>query len=87
MFSKKIEFNYFDEFIKSSNIALDISNVLNNYVDNVNFNELDNIKNTVHSLENDADIILHNILNYIVNLKKQIQMDQVRNYLIKMAKN
>ena len=63
---KKEDFNYYDEFMKNVDICCEISNILKQFTENFNYNETKEIENQVHKLENDADLNLHNIKNYLV---------------------
>ena len=62
---KKERLNYFDEFIKDANIAFQTANILDEYIENFNGEISDEKEQMVHKLENEADHILHNILNYL----------------------
>ena len=63
---KKIEINYYDEFIKNIDICFEISNILKKYNDSFKNDYAKEIEKQVHKLENDADLNLHNIKNYLV---------------------
>ena len=63
---KKREMNYFDEFKKNADVALEISSILSEYVKNFDDEKTEKIETKVHQLENDADQNLHEILNYLV---------------------
>ena len=63
---KRKELNYFDEFIKNADIALEISKMLKEYVDSFDANISEEIEMQVHQLENEADKNLHEILNYLI---------------------
>ena len=63
---KRKELNYFDEFIKNADIALEISKMLKEYVNNFDANKSEEIEMQVHQLENEADKNLHEILNYLI---------------------
>ena len=63
---KSKQLNYFDEFIKNADIALEISKVLKEYVDNFDANKSEETEMQVHQLENEADKNLHEILNYLI---------------------
>lgn len=63
---KKIEINYYDEFIKNIDICFEISNILKKYTDSFENDYAKEIEKQVHKLENDADLNLHNIKNYLV---------------------
>lgn len=63
---KKTEFNYYDEFIKNANFALEISMILKDYANNFDYSKSKEIEKKVHQLENEADKDLHEIINYLV---------------------
>ena len=63
---KKKELNYYDEFIKNVEICCEISNILKQHIDNFQNEDPKETEEMVHKLENDADINLHNIKNYLV---------------------
>ena len=63
---KKKEFNYFDEFIKNVDICCEISNIIQQHLNNFKNEDAKEIENIVHKLENDADLNLHNIKNYLI---------------------
>ena len=63
---KKKEFNYFDEFIKNVDICCEISNIIKQHLDNFQNEDSKDTEEIVHKLENDADLNLHNIKNYLV---------------------
>ena len=63
---KEKNFNYYDEFIKNANIAMEISTILKNHAENYNINNSTEIEEKVHKLENDADKHLHETIDYLV---------------------
>lgn len=63
---KKKELNYFDEFIKNVDICCEISNIIKQHINNFKNEDAKEIENIVHKLENDADLNLHNIKNYLI---------------------
>lgn len=63
---KKQELNYYNEFIKNIDICTQMATILKEYISNFNYGEANQTENYVHKLENDADINLHNILNYLI---------------------
>ena len=63
---KRKELNYYDEFIKNADIALEISKMLKEHVTNFDANKSEEIEIQVHQLENEADKNLHEILNYLI---------------------
>lgn len=64
--NKLPKFNYYDEFIKNADIALQMSEILKDFLSNYNISEAEEIKEKIHKLENDADENLHYINNYLV---------------------
>ena len=67
MREKKLpKFNYYDEFIKNIEIALEMSEILKEFIDNYDNSKAKEIEQTVHSLENKADENLHHLLEYLV---------------------
>ena len=63
---KKKELNYYDEFIKNVDICCEISNIIKQHLDNFKNEDTKEIEKIVHKLENDADLNLHNIKNYLI---------------------
>lgn len=63
---KKKELNYYDEFIKNVDICCEISNIIQQYLNNFKNEDAKEIESIVHKLENDADLNLHNIKNYLI---------------------
>ncbi len=63
---KNKEFNYYDEFIKNVEICCNISNILNQHTENFQNEDAKETEKMVHKLENDADLNLHNIKNYLL---------------------
>lgn len=63
---KKKELDYFEEFIKNADIAVEMGTILKEYTDNFDPTRSDEINFKVHKLENDADKSLHGILNYLI---------------------
>ena len=63
---KRKELNYFDEFIKNADIALEMSSMLKEYVNNFDADKSEETEIQVHHLENEADKNLHEILNYLI---------------------
>ncbi|MBR3162774.1 MAG: DUF47 family protein [Clostridia bacterium] len=67
MREKKLpKFNYYDEFIKNIEIALEMSQILKDFIDNYDNNKAKEIEQTVHNLENKADDNLHHLLETLV---------------------
>ena len=63
---KKNKLNYYDEFVKNADFALQSAIILNEYIEHFNSNIADDKEKEVHELENEADKNLHNILNYLI---------------------
>ena len=63
---KEKNFNYYDEFIKNANIAIEISTILKKHAENFDTNNSTEIEEKVHKLENEADINLHETIDYLV---------------------
>ena len=67
MREKKLpKFNYYDEFIKNIEIALEMSQILKDFIDDYDNNKVKEIEQTVHNLENKADDNLHHLLETLV---------------------
>lgn len=64
--NKLPKFNYYDEFIKNASIALEMSEILKEFINNFENNTAKEIEKQVHKLENDADENLHSVLNFLV---------------------
>lgn len=60
------EFNYFDEFAKSSSLAKDAMRELRNYVYNFNSNVTEAEMRKIHEIENAADKKLHDIKTFLL---------------------
>ncbi len=63
---KKEKMNYFNEFSKNINCALESAKILNEYIKDFDKLRSVEMENKVHELENEADRNLHDILNYLV---------------------
>ena len=63
---KEKNFNYYDEFIKNANIAIEISTILKKHAENYDINNSTEVEENVHKLENDADKNLHETIDYLV---------------------
>ena len=67
MKEKKLpKFNYYDEFIKNVDIALKISEILKDFIENFDNYKAKEIEQTVHKLEIEADDNLHCLLTFLV---------------------
>ncbi len=66
MKKKKEEYNYFDEYIKGADIALESSKMLKLAIENYDLNKLEEEITKVHKLENDADKLIHDMRNYLI---------------------
>ena len=62
---KEKKLNYYDEFCRNANIAVEISNIICDFIESYDVNDLPSIVEKVHKLENDADQNLHTILNFL----------------------
>jgi len=62
----KEKYNYFDEFIKDSNYIVEATKILDEILKNFNEKSLKENMEKIHNVENDADHLLHNMLNYLV---------------------
>ena len=63
---KEPKYNYYDEFIKNADVAVEISIILKEYIENFNVESSQEVEEKVHSLENDADKNLHKMLKFLV---------------------
>ena len=78
------KFNYYDEFIKNVSIALEMSEILKEFINNFEDNSAKEIENKVHKLENDADDNMHYLLDF---LAKDFLPPIEREDIILIAKN
>ena len=63
---KKEILNYYDEFIKNADYALETATILKEYVNNFDSNISEEMENKVHAFEKEADKNVHKILNYLI---------------------
>ena len=63
---KKNEFSYFDEFVKSANLAKEAAEELKNYIFNFEKTPSDVEMKKIHEIENNADKNLHELKNYLL---------------------
>ena len=63
---KEPKYDYYDEFIKTADIAVEISGTLKEYIENFDVNSSQEVEEKVHKLENDADKNLHKMLKFLV---------------------
>ncbi len=63
---KKDELNYFEQFLKNSNFALESTKILKDYIENFDYRKSREIEEKVHELENEADKNQHVVLNYLI---------------------
>lgn len=82
--NKLPKFNYYNEFIKNANIALEMSEILKEFVNNFEDNSAREIEKKVHKLENDADDNMHYLLDFLV---KDFLPPIDREDIIMIAKN
>ena len=62
----KEQYNYFDEFIKDANYIVEAVKILDDTLTNFNEKTLDESINEIHKIENEADNLLHIMLNRLV---------------------
>lgn len=58
--------NYYEEFIKNTNIVFEISKILKEFINNYENESAKEIEKKVHMLEINADKNLHAILNFLI---------------------
>lgn len=63
---RKNKLNYFDEFIKMTSYIEDSINIFNNCINNYESSDLKEVNKQIHELENKSDIIVHNVMGYII---------------------
>ena len=63
---KKKELNYYDKFIRNSEIALKMSEILKDYAENFDYDMSEEKEKKVHNLEREADKNIHAVLKYLV---------------------
>lgn len=63
---KKENYSYFDSFINSANYAYEEMRIIRDFFQSFNVEEANEIETRVHALENEADKVLHNLLNFLV---------------------
>ena len=63
---KKEGLNYYEEFIKNAEIALEMARILKEYTSSFDYQKSIEVEEKVHKLENDADQNLHKALNYLM---------------------
>ena len=63
---KKEKYNYFDEYILLSECIVKSAYILKDIMQNFDINKVDKDIEEVHSLENDADKIIHKMRNYLI---------------------
>ena len=63
---KKENYSYFDSFINSANYAYEEMRIIRDFFQSFNVEEANEIEKRVHALENEADKVLHNLLNFLV---------------------
>ena len=63
---KKNEYNYFDEFTKSANLAKEAVKELKQYIFNFTNSNSDLEMKKIHQIENNADRNLHQLKNYLL---------------------
>lgn len=63
---KKNEFNYFDEFAKSANLAKEAATELKGYITNFQSSTSESEMRKIHEIENKADRNLHELKNFLL---------------------
>ena len=63
---KEKNLDYYNQFIKNAEIAVEISKILATYTEGFDINKSTEIESKVHSLENDADKNLHDTLDFLI---------------------
>lgn len=63
---KKNEFNYFDEFAKSANLAREAASELKRYIFNFQSTTSESEMKKIHGIENNADRNLHELKNFLL---------------------
>lgn len=63
---KKKELNYYDEIIKSADIACKMSSILQEHIRKFNYDMSGKIEEEIHKYENEADDNMHRVLSYLV---------------------
>lgn len=63
---KKNEFNYFDEFVKSAELAKGAAEELKRYIFDFKSNTSESEMKKIHEIENDADRNLHELKNFLL---------------------
>ena len=64
---KKIKINYFEEFIKMTEIIEESTNIFIELMENYSTKNLEKVNENIHKLENDSDHIVHNVRNYLIS--------------------
>ena len=62
----KEQYNYFNEFIKDANYIIEAARILDNTLSNFDNKELDENIKKIHQIENEADMLLHTMLNKLI---------------------
>lgn len=64
--SKKENYNYFDEFIRLTDYIVESAKILEEVFTNFDVETLNDKTIEVHKLENEADLIIHKMGNYLI---------------------
>ena len=64
--SKKENYNYFDEFIRLTDYIVESAKILEEVFTNFDVETLNDKTVEVHKLENEADLIIHKMGNYLI---------------------
>lgn len=62
----KENYNYFSEFITLTDYIVDSANTLKSIMENFNMEKLNTDIHEVHKLENEADVIVHRMMSYLL---------------------
>ena len=62
----KEQYNYYDEFIKDANYIIEAIKILDETLSNYDENKLEESIIRIHQIENDADKLLHTMINKLV---------------------
>ena len=63
---KKNDFNYYDEFIKTANLAKEAAEELKKYISDFNYEKAEEQMKKIHEIENKADDNLHELKTYLL---------------------
>lgn len=63
---RKVKYDYFEEFVKNSNYALEEAKLLKGVMDHFSIQEIDDNRKKIHHIENEADDKEHDMKNYLL---------------------